>query len=397
MKLDFKKIFLYSFNIAVLFLCFYLIKAKTIDSDSLIWSAWSFSEMLISYPDNIFVRRGFLGEIFETIAGDGPAYSVVQSFIFYKFLLFMFSSSLFLYLSGIKLYQYSLFLISSFGFLNLVSYDLIYHRKEVFVFNLFIIFLLLLKKSSNKFIRFFVPIYLLVSTVIIGLVHEGMLIIFLPFIYVLIKESNLFSYKNFKLENLYLIFSGILSVIIIINKGTSQISSLIFDNLHPYDKSFLKDYTVDGIRAIGWSLKRGLVLPLRVLLSGNAFYWLYVLGLKFFTLYVISFTGTFNEFKNFIVNLHKNNPIIFLSYSIFLIGWDWGRWFVIIFYLYFFLTSYLTVEKKYDNKINLTIGVLALYIVLSLGTIIPECCVSWTDPKILNNIEQYIGEIKVNY
>lgn len=397
MKLDFKKIFLYSFNIAVLFLCFYLIKAKTIDSDSLIWSAWSFSEMLISYPDNIFVRRGFLGEIFETIAGDGPAYSVVQSFIFYNFLLFMFSSSLFLYLSGIKLYQYSLFLISSFGFLNLVSYDLIYHRKEVFVFNLFIIFLLLLKKSSNKFIRFFVPIYLLVSTVIIGLVHEGMLIIFLPFIYVLIKESNLFSYKNFKLENLYLIFSGILSVIIIINKGTSQISSLIFDNLHPYDKSFLKDYTVDGIRAIGWSLKRGLVLPLRVLLSGNAFYWLYVLGLKFFTLYVISFTGTFNEFKNFIVNLHKNNPIIFLSYSIFLIGWDWGRWFVIIFYLYFFLTSYLTVEKKYDNKINLTIGVLALYIVLSLGTIIPECCVSWTDPKILNNIEQYIGEIKVNY
>ena len=171
----------------------------------------------------------------------------------------------------------------------------------------------------------------------------------------------------------------------------------IYINFHPYDKSFLKDYTIDGIRAIGWSLKRGLVLPLRVLLSGNAFYWLYVLGLKFFTLYVISFTGTFNEFKNFIVNLHKNNPIIFLSYSIFLIGWDWGRWFVIIFYLYFFLTSYLTVEKKYDNKINLTIGVLALYIVLSLGTIIPECCVSWTDPKILNNIEQYIGEIKVNY
>ena len=397
MKLDFKKIFLYFFNIAVLFLCFYLIKAKTIDSDSLIWSAWSFSEMLISYPDNIFVRRGFLGEIFETIAGDGPAYSVVQSFIFYNFLLFMFSSSLFLYLSGIKLYQYSLFLISSFGFLNLVSYDLIYHRKEVFVFNLFIIFLLLLKKSSNKFIRFFIPIYLIFSTVIIGLIHEGMLIIFLPFIYVLIKESNLFSYKNFKLENLYLIFSGILSVIIVINKGTSQISSLIFDNLHPYDKSFLKDYTVDGIRAIGWSLKRGLVLPLRVLLSGNGFYWLYVLGLKFFTLYVISFTGTFNEFKNFIVNLHKNNPIIFLSYSIFLIGWDWGRWFVIIFYLYFFLTSYLTVENKSNNKINLTIGVLALYIVLSLGTIIPECCVSWTDPKILNNIEQYIGEIKVNY
>ena len=397
MKLDLKKIFLYSFNIVVLFLCFYLIKVKTVDSESLIWSAWSFSEMLISYPDNIFVRRGFLGEIFETIAGDGPAYSIVQNFIFYNFLLFMFSSSIFLYLSGIKLYQYSLFLISSFGFLNLVSYDIIYHRKEVFVFNLFIIFLLLLRKSSNKYIRFFVPIYLIILTVITCLVHEGMLIIFLPFIYVLVKESNIFSYRYFKLENLYLIFSGILSVIIILNKGTSQISNLIFENLHPYDKNLLKDYTVDGIRAIGWSLKRGLVLPLRVFLSGNAFYWLYILGLKFFTLYVISFSGSFNQFKTYVINLHKNNPILFLSYSIFLIGWDWGRWFIIIFYLYFFLFAYNGKRESRDNRYTLTVSVLVIYTVLSLGTIIPECCLSWTDPKILNNIEKYVGEIKFNY
>ena len=397
MKLDLKKTFLYSFNIAVLFLCFYFIKAKTVNSDSLIWSAWSFSEMLISYPDNIFVRRGFLGEIFETIAGDGPAYSIVQNFIFYNFLLFMFSSSIFLYLSGIKLYQYSLFLISSFGFLNLVSYDIIYHRKEVFVFNLFIIFLLLLRKSSNKYIRFFVPIYLIILTVVTCLVHEGMLIIFLPFIYVLVKESNIFSYRYFKLENLYLIFSGILSVIIILNKGTSQISNLIFENLHPYDKNLLKDYTVDGIRAIGWSLKRGLVLPLRVFLSGNAFYWLYILGLKFFTLYVVSFSGSFNQFKTYVINLHKNNPILFLSYSIFLIGWDWGRWFIIIFYLYFFLFAYNGKRESRDNRYTLTVSVLVIYTVLSLGTIIPECCLSWTDPKILNNIEKYVGEIKFNY
>ena len=397
MKLDLKKIFLYSFNIVVLFLCFYLIKVKTVDSESLIWSAWSFSEMLISYPDNIFVRRGFLGEIFETIAGDGPAYSIVQNFIFYNFLLFMFSSSIFLYLSGIKLYQYSLFLISSFGFLNLVSYDIIYHRKEVFVFNLFIIFLLLLRKSSNKYIRFFVPIYLVILTVITCLVHEGMLIIFLPFIYVLVKESNIFSYRYIKLENLYLIFSGILSVIIILNKGTSQISNLIFENLHPYDKNLLKDYTVDGIRAIGWSLKRGLVLPLRVFLSGNAFYWLYILGLKFFTLYVISFSGSFNQFKTYVINLHKNNPILYLSYSIFLIGWDWGRWFIIIFYLYFFLFAYNGKRESRDNRYTLTVSVLVIYTVLSLGTIIPECCLSWTDPKILNNIEKYVGEIKFNY
>jgi hypothetical protein len=154
---------------------------------------------------------------------------------------------------------------------------------------------------------------------------------------------------------------------------------------------------VDGIRAIGWSLKRGLVLPLRVFLSGNAFYWLYILGLKFFTLYVVSFSGSFKQFKTYVINLHKNNPILFLSYSIFLIGWDWGRWFIIIFYLYFFLFAYNGKRESRDNRYTLTVSVLVIYTVLSLGTIIPECCLSWTDPKILNNIEKYVGEIKFNY
>ena len=63
----------------------------------------------------------------------------------------------------------------------------------------------------------------------------------------------------------------------------------------------------------------------------------------------------------------------------------------------FLLLTYKSVGKKRSDKNNLTLGILVLYIVLSLGTIIPECCVSWTDPKILNNIEKYVGEIKFNY
>ena len=55
------------------------------------------------------------------------------------------------------------------------------------------------------------------------------------------------------------------------------------------------------------------------------------------------------------------------------------------------------IASNNDGKSKLTLGVLALYLILSFGTIIPECCVSWTDPKILNNIERYTGEIKFNY
>jgi hypothetical protein len=97
------------------------------------------------------------------------------------------------------------------------------------------------------------------------------------------------------------------------------------------------------------------------------------------------------------VKLHRNNPIIYLSYSIFFIGWDWGRWFVIIFYLYFFLFLFDNITDNSETRGKLTLGVLVLYLILSVGTIIPECCVSWTDPKILNNIEKYTGEIKFNY
>jgi hypothetical protein len=65
--------------------------------------------------------------------------------------------------------------------------------------------------------------------------------------------------------------------------------------------------------------------------------------------------------------------------------------------LYFFLFAYNGKRESRDNRYTLTVSVLVIYTVLSLGTIIPECCLSWTDPKILNNIEKYVGEIKFNY
>ena len=397
MRLDFKKIFGLVISSIILILCFIVLKSKTVDSSSLIWGAWSFSELLINYPENIFVRRGLLGEVFQVLAGDGPSYDLVQMYVFYNFLTFIFLVSLLLYFYKIKLTQYCLFLLSSFGFLNLISYDLIYHRKEVFIFNLFIVFLLLLEINKKRDIKFLLLIYLAFSTIVTSLIHEGMILIFLPFMYTFLQKEKVILFNKVDLKNIYLGLSSILLLLVITNSGNKNISNLIFENLHPFDRSFLEDLTVDGIRAIGWSLKRGIVLPLRIFLSGNAFYWLYILGLTFFTLYVVSFSGTFADFTTYVVKLHRNNPILYLSYSIFFIGWDWGRWFIIIFYLYFFLFMFDNIADNSDGKSKLTLGVLALYLILSFGTIIPECCVSWTDPKILNNIEKYTGEIKFNY
>ena len=36
-----------------------------------------------------------------------------------------------------------------------------------------------------------------------------------------------------------------------------------------------------------------------------------------------------------------------------------------------------------------------IFIVMSLLTIVPECCLAWTDPRIFNILENYVGEIKL--
>ena len=97
MRLDFKKFIGLVTSSLILILCFMLLKSKTVDSSSLIWGAWSFSELLINYPENTFVRRGLLGEVFQALANDGPAYELVQMYVFYNFLTFIFLVSLLLF------------------------------------------------------------------------------------------------------------------------------------------------------------------------------------------------------------------------------------------------------------------------------------------------------------
>ena len=175
------------------------------------------------------MRRGLLGEIFQILAMRGPSYKIVQQFVFYNFLVFMILSTTLLVLYGLKQYQISYFLISSFGFLNLVSYDLIYHRKEIVVFNLFfILFLFILRLKRIKLVQYLIILYLSLSTIAIALIHEGMLIIFIPFVYIFLKRSKVFFFrKNLSNVNYYLGLVCVLIIAVVINKGDPSISLLI--------------------------------------------------------------------------------------------------------------------------------------------------------------------------
>ena len=155
----------------------------------------------------------------------------------------MILSTTLLVLYGLKQYQISYFLISSFGFLNLVSYDLIYHRKEIVVFNLFFILLFILRLKRIKLVQYLIILYLSLSTIAIALIHEGMLIIFIPFVYIFLKRSKVFIFrKNLSIANYYLGLVSVLIFAVVINKGDPSISLLIFESLHPFDRSLLENY-----------------------------------------------------------------------------------------------------------------------------------------------------------
>ena len=383
-------------NLVIVCFTVYSLSRKTIFSDQLVWSTWSFSEFLIYYPENMFVRRGLLGEFFIFLSNGGPVLEVVQIFVFINFLIFICLTSIVFFIYKSSTTQYLLFLLSSFGFLNLVLYDISYHRKEILALNIFLIFLILKKFDASKTVRNINIFYLFISTLLISLIHEGMLLMLFPFYIIILKTIEDFNSLH-RIKVLYSVFTFSIILVLILNSGSEELSALMFSGLHPEDRYLLQDYSVDAIRAIGWSLERALILPIRIFLSGNAFYWLYILFLMFFSIYIILFNNTFLSFKEIILDFHKENYILIITYSIFFIGWDWGRWFVIIFYLYLLTFIYLNFLSNFVYDSNFSVSIILFYIIISILTIVPECCLSWTDPKIFNMIENYIGEIKINY
>ena len=60
---------------------------KTILSNTLEYSPWSYSELLISYP-GIFTRRGLIGELITLFDSDAVLLNTVNIFVFVNFVVF---------------------------------------------------------------------------------------------------------------------------------------------------------------------------------------------------------------------------------------------------------------------------------------------------------------------
>ena len=61
---------------------------RTVLSETLEYSPWSFSELLVSYPDQ-FTRRGLIGEVVQVIDQDSILFDTVNDIVFVNFTVFM--------------------------------------------------------------------------------------------------------------------------------------------------------------------------------------------------------------------------------------------------------------------------------------------------------------------
>lgn len=361
---------------------------RTVLSETLEYSPWSFSELLISYPDQ-FIRRGLIGETIHIISSDTVLFDTVNLVVFINFVIFTLLSFTFIKLSNLSSIQHFLYLISIFGILNVSMFNQYFHRKEMFVLNLFLIILLTLRFRANEYL---ILIISSICSILMILIHEGIAMITIPFIVYLFKKML---DNSKKVLYVYTPIVLLIFLTVILGSGSDSSSNVMWENLSEFDKNQIV-ITPNAITAIGWSVLDSFLNTTQILIfSGSMFLWTFYFFMVGFTLFVI-FNINFNKIyidyskvKSFLV---KEKYFLVIP-VLFVIGFDWGRWLFSLFHLCFF--SYLTLkENTIITTIRWTIPMFILA-VTSIFTIMPECCLQMSGTIISSNYYRIIKSMEI--
>lgn len=364
---------------------------KTIYSENLEWSNWAYSDYLISFPEK-YIRRGILGEFFLQIDKDGFLFDTIQRYVFFNFLIFCLLLYFFFKKFKVNISLQFTLLFSSFGLFHMSTYDVFYFRREILIFNFFMIYLFLLKKLDNNKINNFLT-YLLLFLVF--LIHEGIVILIFPFVLLSLSKNKDILFNLHKIRFFYLL----LLVISLFFKGTYSDSKIIWDNINELDKLAMGvppsefENLFGAISALNWTIFQAFKLSFNTIFSGNLVYWLGVSFLAILPIYYCFFYNTnyLNKIR-YKISLFKFDllPVIF----IFLIGWDWGRWINILFY-FAVLTLISLSEDPLKDFNELKISNLSFIFMISFFSIVPECCINSQAPRMLDNFNRIFESIKI--
>ena len=361
---------------------------KTILSDTLEYGVWSFSELVISYP-NQFIRRGLIGELATIFDSNLILFDTINIFIFINFIFFIILSNVHFRLSNFNSLQHFLYMISIFGVFNISVFNHYYQRKEMFVLNLFLISLLFLRIKLSKYT---VLITMSITSVLMILIHEGIAMITIPFL-VFISKNKISNFK--KLLKIYTAIVLSTFLIVIISAGNENASTELWQGLSEFDRNLIY-IEPNAITAIGWSLFDSLFITTRVLIfSGYMFLWIFYFLILAFTLLVIFK----DELKNISFDLTtikiflKNNIYFLVLPILFMVGYDWGRWIFALFHLCFF--TLMMFYKNNSSSINKWTPIVFIFITVSMLTIMPECCLNMSGTPVSSNYFRIFKSIQI--
>ena len=374
-------------SLLIYFLSIAQVAKRTILSNTLEYSPWSYSELIISYP-GLFTRRGFVGELITLIDSDLILFDTVNIFLFINFITFILLSFTHIKISKLTPLQHLLYLVSIFGILNISIFNQYYHRKEMFVLNLFMLILLIIKINTKTKITFITTV---TFSILMILIHEGIAMIAIAFIVLILKKKSYFSTYMLKTYSIIILLSF---VGVIVSAGNDTASNLIWSNLSEFDRSLISIET-NAITAIGWSLFDSFFKTTQVLIfSGSMFLWSF-----YFAIFIWTFLAIFKIEPNRL-NLRFSTVKEFLlkeKYFIvipilFIVGFDWGRWIFSLFHLSFF--SFLILNNQINKNKTWSFAIGA-FILVSLLTIMPECCLQMEGTTVSSNYYRVLKSIQL--
>ena len=361
-----KKHILKSVNFLIYLFSVVQVARRTILSDGFEIHYWSFSELLIFYPDR-FIRRGFIGQVIQFIDNDGILLDSTLLVIFVNFCFFVIFFYLNLRAYELTSHQSFLLLMSTFGMFQVSIYNQYFHRKEMFLITLFLIINLILKNRLESNFKFLMILFLTILSI---LIHEGIALLMFPFVYYLLKQKT----ENRNFHKTYFLLCITVFIVVILNAGSPEIADQIRNSLSTEDR-ILFETDRDAITTIGWSLYDTFALTTFTLIfSGSMFLWLFYIVLLVFSIYTILNLPIRKTSKHEVINFLKDNLYFLLIVPIFIVGFDWGRW---IFSLFYFLIFTIINLKPIDKVDSFKLQEI-LFLVISFFTIMPECCLEMT-------------------
>tara|TARA_X000000368_G_C22740612_1_gene583678 strand:- start:11 stop:709 length:699 start_codon:yes stop_codon:yes gene_type:complete len=223
------------------------------------------------------------------------------------------------------------------------------------------------------------------------LIHEGIAMLAVAFTVLIIKNKMQFSIK---MVNAYSMIVLLSFISVIFSAGNENASNLIWNSLSEFDRGLI-DIQTNAITAIGWSLFDSFFKTTQVLIfSGSMFLWSFYFAIfvwTFLAIFKIEFNKlnfSFTTLKEFLL---KEKYFIVIP-ILFIVGFDWGRWIFSLFHLSFF--TFLILNNKIDKNKTWSFAIGA-FIVVSLLTIMPECCLQMEGTTVSSNYYRVLKSIQL--